>query len=216
MKKRDATHSLYGAGHVNATRVRECVAMPGVRNQVICSPQCVVDGLRRLWPQGVAYDPCSAAASVVGAARATETRGLIDPWPDRTYCNPPYGKSLFYPEQQADLWALEHTIRDRARELGEKPNFPEGLPLKTANLSDWLEMQLVESLGESVMLVPNRTNRKWLRRWRQSVAALVELDPIAFLDQKHAFPSPLVLGFVGPRDRRNDFYEAFGHIGDQA
>lgn len=217
-KKENALNSLYGKGHINATRTRECVAMPGTRNQTVLTPQSVVDGLNSLWPMGVNYDPCFPSDSedsyLVNANFHTKTRGLIDPWPDRTYANPPYGKSLFDPENQMEDLLLEEKIRAEAKEAGKTAKFPKGLPLKKAGLWDWLKMQLENSEGESVLLCPNRTNRKWLRAWRSKVDGLVELDPLAFLGEKQAFPAPLVLGFKGPKKRVKDFWEAFKHLGD--
>lgn len=226
--ERNALQPLYGDGHLNATRTRECVAMPGVRDQRVLTPQCVVDGLLALWADGVAYDAAGAPESLIGAARQTETRGLVDPWPDRTYCNPPYGECLFDPETQRPDYLIELELRrqrkavtdarKKAKKVGEKPPatpmpaLPPGLPLKKAGLIDWLDQQLRFSEGESVMLVPNRTHRRWLRMWRAEVDGLVELDPLAFLGAKSAAPFPLVFGYVGPRV--DAFHKAFAHLGD--
>lgn len=236
----DALSSLYGKGHaqatLNTTRTRECVAMPGVRNQVILTARTIIDGLRIFWPKGIAYDPAGAPGSFVGAARSTETRGLIDMWPPRTYCNPAYGTSLFDPENQMEAYLEECQLRDDYRDINSsrkekelKPlpiPWPKGLPIKPkAGLKDWLEMQLTKSEGESIMLVPNRTNRKWFRAWRRKVTALVELDPLTFHGFPQSFPAPLVLGFMLrlPKEqwvaspvhtRVLDFFKAFKHVGD--
>lgn len=219
--EKNALHSLYGEGHVNATRLRECVAMPGTRNQVVLTPQGVVDGLMALWPEGVAYDAAGTddQGSLVNAAQTTQTRGLLDPWPHRTYCNPPYGKSLFDPETQMEALLEEERIRKEHKEAGKKSiKWPEGLPVKKAGLWNWLEKQLEQYTKsvhhESVLLVPNRTNRKWLRDWRNTIPGAVELDPLCFVGHKQSFPAPLVLGFAGPLWRVDDFYEAFAHLGD--
>lgn len=228
----DALNSLYGKGHVNATRTRECVAMPGVREQRVLTSQPIIDGLLQFWPQGIAYDAAGAPGSLVGAAASTEKRGLIDPWPDRTYCNPPYGISLRDPMNEAEPWAREQVIRAEQREHvanckaeGLKAaalRFPKdsGLPIPKAGLADWLQMQLTMSLGESIMLVPNRTHRKWLRAWRQRCAALIELDPVTFVGFPQAFPAPLVLGLYTGNPtasaRRNAFWAAFADLGDPA
>lgn len=238
---KNALNSLYGEGHaqatLNKTRARECVAMPGVRNQVILTSQPIIDGLLEFWPKGIAYDAAGAPNSLVGAKVSTELRGLLDPWPDRTYCNCPYGKSLEDPAKDGELWAHEQTIREAHREINrerkerdEKPlplRFPKdsGMPVPTVGLDNWLQMQLTQSLGESIMLVPNRTHRPWLRRWRQKISALIELNPITFVGFPQAYPAPLVLGlFISPYNyvaqkqpsRVEDFHKAFAHVGDPA
>ncbi len=240
---KNALNSLYGEGHaqatLNKTRTRECVAMPGVRNQVILTPQCIVDGLLKFWPEGILYDPASDESEHIPCEDGTGTGGLIDPWPHRTYCNPPYGTSLFDPLNQMEDYLKECQIRDEYRDINKERKekklkalsipWPEGLPIKPkAGLKDWLQMQLTKSEGESIMLVPNRTHRKWLRDWRREVAALVELDPLTFHGFPQSFPAPLVLGFVTDASlscragrpsremRVRDFYEAFKHVGDPA
>lgn len=106
--KRNALKSLYGAGNQVRAMVGE-----GEREQEVLTPQSVVDGLRTLWPQGVGLDPCHAPGSLVGAAvqyrvegvlvdrpgkdpvriytpQEGELSGLVEPWLDRTYVNPPF------------------------------------------------------------------------------------------------------------------------------
>lgn len=228
----DALASLYGAGHAKASA-------SGIRNHTVLTSQPIVDGLLEMWPEGVAYDPCGpyeskvvdyvAMASgsafdgyLVGAKEVTSTRGLIDLWPDRTYANVPFGASLFDPETEADLLKLEQRLRVEAKAEAErrgvkkvKIDWPEGLPLKKAGLKDWLQWQLEASQGESILLAPNRTNRSWLREWRREVTGLVELNPITFVGSEQCYPAPLVLGFVGSKDRLPDFWGAFEHIGER-
>lgn len=99
----NALHSLYGEGHVNATRTRECVAMPGKREQSILSPQCIADGLERMWgPKGVSMDPCSSTNQLISAAYIPRN-GLDVKWPARTYCNPPYGELRKWLEHGAEF-----------------------------------------------------------------------------------------------------------------
>lgn len=214
----DALISLYGDGHANATRTRECVAMPGVRNQVVLTPACAVDGLNVFWPQGVGYDPCHAPESLIKAEKWTRTRGLLDPFLPRTFCNPPYGTSLLDPENELWPWLIELHIREMAKQAKTKAKFPPGLPLKKCNLSHWFERQLLNPQGESIMLVPNRTHRKWFRSWKKQMHGLMELDPLKFHDQKQAAPFPMVLGLhLGPTpvmSRVQEFYDAFAHLGD--
>lgn len=78
--KDGAMKSLHGRGHWNKVRTRECVAMPGLREQSIETPDHVWERLRRLWGEEP-WDPCPIGG----------TGGLDQDWPERTYCNPPYG-----------------------------------------------------------------------------------------------------------------------------
>ena len=185
----DALSSLYGQGHVDATRTRECVAMPGLREQTVFTPMEIVTALIALWGR-VAYDPChghpgavltrsgrklgklaklmadgwtreklvaeghaNATASVVPAERKTDSRGLIDPWVDATFCNPPYGE-----------------------------------------LRAWLEWAMAQ-LVDHIMLVPVRPHRTWWRKWAATIPPedLVYLNPVKFVGYDQAFPAPLCL-----------------------
>lgn len=91
----NALSSLYGQGHVDATRTRECVAMPGKREQEVLTPPSVIEAVQSLWPgTGIELDPCSNAGRHVPAAEHyvwPEQDGLTLPWRDCTYVNPPYG-----------------------------------------------------------------------------------------------------------------------------
>lgn len=224
---KNALKSLYGTGHADAAEKGK-----GIRNQVVLTPTNIIEGLEKFWPEGILYDAASDLACHIACEDGTGTRGLIDPWPDRSYCNPPYGTSLFDPVSELDAFIHECQIRKDHRETSErwkardlKPPplvFPEGLPIKPkAGLKDWLKMQITKSEGESIMLVPNRTHRKWFRDWRRQVTALVELDPVTFHRWSSSCPFPLVLGLrVIGRDtnktaaRIGKFHEAFAHVGD--
>lgn len=228
----NALNSLYGDGHANATRTRECVAMPGVREQVVLTPRPIVIGLESFWNGGVEYDPCHAPGSLICARRYTRTRGLIDPWPDKTYGNPPYGKSLPDPKKQAWPWIAEQVVRERQKQAKERnklrksgdlpgkaeriPRFPDGLPTKTVLLDAWMNHQLEYSEGESLLLVPVRTHRKWMRSWLHRVDDALFLDPLAFHGEKQSAPFPLVLGYVSryTNPRIDKFREAFAHVGE--
>lgn len=232
MNKPDALKSLYGAGHAaasdtdpdnetNAKRARECVAMPGVRNQIVYTPERILAPLRLFWPDGIAYDPCHGPDSIVGAAQHTTTRGLLDPWPHRTYCNPPFGRSLLDPAQHGDAFAEEQRIRKQIRKAHKraprKSEWPTGLPLASkhkVNLSAWCHHHILEGSGERVMLVPNRTNRKWLREWRHACDMLVDLAPFKFGGQTDPVPFAMVIGLVGARSHRAmEFAKCFEHLG---
>ena len=82
--------SLYGKGHVDATRTRECVAMPGLRKQEILTPATILDPVVALWGE-IELDPCADLAKHVQAKRHLHSEGLATPWADGTFVNPPYG-----------------------------------------------------------------------------------------------------------------------------
>ncbi len=235
---KNALKSLYGTGHADATEKGK-----GIRNQVVLTPQDIVDGLLKFWPEGILYDPASNEGEHIPCEDGTRTRGLITPWCHRTYCNPPYGTSLFDPFNQMTDYLRECEIREAHREVSARRkkeglklhalSFSEfdGLPVKPkAGLKDWLKMQLTKSEGESIMLVPNRTHRKWFRDWKRKVTAVIELDPVTFHGWSSSCPFPLVLGFclkpkglawhnhegVRIEQRRKDFYRAFSHVGEPA
>lgn len=230
----DALKSLYGAGHAAAsraelakTRTRECVAMPGARNQTVLTPQTVIDGLLALWPEGIAFDAAHGPESIVPAAEKTSTRGLLDSWPHRTYANPPYGACLRNPARDGAA-AHEHEVSKAAEKAAAKAEKrkPRSIrrpdSIEVAGLGDWLEHQLERSEGESVVLAPVRTHRKWFRAWLRRLGAAVFLDPLKFEGYAQAFPAPLVLGFyIGPQarialveERVVAFVRAFAHLGD--
>jgi len=101
----NALTSLWGQGHfaaqlahANKMRTRECVDMPGLRNPTILTPPCIIEAVLKVWPEGIALDPCAetgqGAYNVPAAQHITgeTTSGLERRWPYRTYVNPPFGK----------------------------------------------------------------------------------------------------------------------------
>lgn len=74
----------------------------GKRNQTVYTPQSIVDALLRLWPEGIAMDPCSGPDSIVPAlwnlmppingCKYDKKAGpaFIEYWPERTYVNPEF------------------------------------------------------------------------------------------------------------------------------
>lgn len=68
------------------------------RPQDINTPQFLIDAILELWPEGIAFDPCTNTASKIEALRTCtgdagpESNGLLYDWPDFTYANPPYNK----------------------------------------------------------------------------------------------------------------------------
>jgi hypothetical protein len=211
-----ALQSLYGDGHVNATRTRECVAMPGVRDQRVYTPDYICERLIKVWD--IEYDAAAGPDSLVPARRSTETRGLIDPWPLQTYCNPPYGESLFDPETQMEHYLRELAIREEhkanCKRTGKKTaiKWPAGFrPLKKAGLKNWFAMHMKAT--EAIVLVPVRTHRKWFREWWLSCNAVVALDPVTFTGMKQAAPFPCCLGYRGAHEER--FAASFCDIGSR-
>lgn len=80
----------------------------GHRPQEIYTPPAIIDALLRVWPH-IALDPCAGPQSLVGAldtyyipgrpnakgklvyaAQGDEQDGLVEPWVDYTYANPPF------------------------------------------------------------------------------------------------------------------------------
>jgi hypothetical protein len=87
-----ALRSFYGASdrQKKANTVKS-MACPGARPQEILTPRAIIDLLP--WP--VELDPCACVGSLVPAkvcyyGQPEDEGGLILPWMDRTYCNPPY------------------------------------------------------------------------------------------------------------------------------
>lgn len=72
------------------------VSRRGRRPQTVLTPYPIIDAMQRLWPDGIALDPCAPpgnAGSLVGAARwcdGDNADGLAVDWVDRTFVNPPY------------------------------------------------------------------------------------------------------------------------------
>ena len=98
----DALHSLFGQGHVDATRTRECVAMPGKREQSIFTPQDIADRLVLFWGDYPAMDPAWCPGQLVRAYEYPAD-GLVAHWPRRTFCNPPYGELQLWLEHGGDF-----------------------------------------------------------------------------------------------------------------
>ena len=66
----------------------------GTREQRVHTPARVMAALAGVWPEGIAFDPCGSPDSIVGAADQAYPEigrdGLSEPWPERTYFNPPF------------------------------------------------------------------------------------------------------------------------------
>lgn len=87
-KEHNALQTLWGSGDPTRDRARKNTAKsmisPGTRPQEIYTPQCIVDGLLRLWPNGIDLDPCSGPDSIVPAEGMYDgigdSDGLGDTW----------------------------------------------------------------------------------------------------------------------------------------
>lgn len=76
---------------MNALQSLHNGALTGKREQSIYTPQCIVDALLELWPEGIACDPCPGGPESIVPAVLKFEDGLRFPfWPARTYVNPPY------------------------------------------------------------------------------------------------------------------------------
>jgi hypothetical protein len=64
---------------------------------------------------------------------------------------------------------------------------------------------------EQIWLVPNRTGRKWFRRWRNELDAYLELDPVKFHGYALSAPWAMLLGYSGWNEL--DFREATRGLG---
>lgn len=98
MARSNALQTLWGSGDPERDRSRKNTAKsmisPGTRPQEIYTPQIVLDVVAEVWPEGIALDPCAGPDSLVQAfdeyCGGLHTDGLVAPWANRTYFNPPY------------------------------------------------------------------------------------------------------------------------------
>ncbi len=175
----NALQSLWGSGDVEKDRKRRNTAKSMIsppeggtdRPQEIYTPQCIVDVLKAVWPEGVWLDPCSGPDSIVGASRRccgsrrAGDDGLEVAWPHFTYFNPPYKylKDWLYKAYSEVLKA-------------------------GGNL-------------ELIGLFPVRTHRLWWRKTLLDFpgVTVVYLDPLKFAGYQQAFPAPLCLAYWGKR-----------------
>ncbi len=97
----NALQTLWGSGdperdiaRKNTAKSMISPATDGVdRPQEIYTPQLVLNVIARIWPEGIACDPCSGPLSLVIAPFKFDgitINGLTTPWFDFTYANPPY------------------------------------------------------------------------------------------------------------------------------
>lgn len=70
------------------------------REQEILTPSCITDFVRDIFGGPIMLDPCAAVDGTGNTVRADfiytgppgGADGLVEPWRDRTFCNPPFGK----------------------------------------------------------------------------------------------------------------------------
>lgn len=60
------------------------------RPQDVFTPQFLIDAILKVWPEGIAMDPCANPDAIVPADRYLYEAGETADWPPRTYLNPPY------------------------------------------------------------------------------------------------------------------------------
>lgn len=184
-----ALSSLYGQGHVDATRTRECVAMPGLREQTVFTPIEIVTVLLALWGR-VAYDPCHGHPGVVltkSGRKLGKLAALMEKgWTHEKlvaagHANPT--ASVIPAERKTDCRGLCDVWVDATF-----CNPPYG------NLREWLEYATGQP-ADHVLLVPVRPHRKWWRKWAATIPPedLVYLNPVKFVGYDQAFPAPLCL-----------------------
>ena len=162
------------------------------KKQTIYTPQCVIDAVLEVWPEGIACDPCAGPHDV--ESWADETRvpaqirayadgdvtdgvegwsvtggGLGFDWPTHTFVNPPYG-----------------------------------------DLKTWLPKCV--ATDECMALVPVRTHRTWWRDAALQANGICWMNPLKFVGYKSTFPAPLALMYWGHRVEA--FSTALAHLGD--
>lgn len=199
----NALSSLWGRGAADAVRTRECVAMPGKREQDILSPPEILDPLAKLW--GAPYptfDPFGSYQHTI----AYHTARLPDDgqryvWPDLTYGNPPYamlaralvGSAASYP----DAWDEGGKVTHRTK-LGAAPYY---FGHEDGRTKRWC------------FLIPVRSHRKWWRAiTNRDYVEVFELDPLTFVGYPQSFPAPLCLLFTCVE--RGAIAAAFKGLGD--
>lgn len=148
---------------------------PKKREQEILTPACITDFVRLVFGGEIALDPC-AAIRVESTVNATKIytglegdfNGLVEPWTDRTYCNPPFDK--------LKDWLAKAALEASLAGYGPVPE-----PKRISVLAPvrphrkWYRAACIEAKRTGFVL---------------------ELNPIAFIGFDQVFPAPLaLLGF---------------------
>lgn len=79
----------------HATALRGMVNGAKQHEQRIHTPMEILRPIAKLWPEGIACDPCGSPDSLVDAGEVYGPEfkikdSLLVPWPDRSFVNPPY------------------------------------------------------------------------------------------------------------------------------
>lgn len=190
MRRSDAMRGL-------ATANRE--DKPAEREQEIYTGEDIVRVLKRVWPRGIALDPCSGPLSIVNARESWQgtklivgrrgdgspitkwlnAPGLTQSWKRFTYANPPFDNLRFW---------LAKAMREAKR------------------------LQLSGDSAELMVLGPVRTNRGWYRAAWKHASARGALDPLVFGGYKDKFPAPCALLYWG--EHVEEFTQAMRGIGE--
>lgn len=162
------------------------------RPQAINTPLFLIRVISRLWPKGIALDPCSNVWSQVPA----RVRVLAKEVDDNTYCicSPPV-----YP-----------LTKDGGLSIDWPDYTYANVPYR--DLKPWLTKPVPTM--EHLILCPVRPNRIW---WCEAIStASVEcyLRPFAFDGHKQCYPTPLVMAYWGCRiDKFVTAFAEYGMIG---
>lgn len=72
--------------------IQSANAPQGTANQVVFTPDCILDLVRKIWPEGEIYDPFPAPLSPAALRLTPRWRldGFTEPWPNQSYANPPF------------------------------------------------------------------------------------------------------------------------------
>lgn len=164
-----ALRAYYGASdrQAQANTVKACIGAGSDRPQQILTPRPILDVIERLWPEGIALDPCGAPGSLVQAraefgphVEAPELHdGLALPWVDRTYLNPPF-------KYWAD-WLAKACAEHAA------------------------------GVQEIVALGPVRMQRRWYRAAWRNATLVVGLNPVKFVGYDSSLPESMCLLYWG-------------------
>lgn len=199
-----ALRVFYGARDKTTAELNTVKSMisPGDREQVIDTPEKIVDGLLKFWG-GVALDPCWSPSTIV----PSERHYYVPPRIEVYVTNKGEEKSrIAFKAAPGDLDGLELEWED-----GTFANPP------FKYLSAWLKKAQKEGERglEVILLGPVRTHRKWWRAAARSAkehGAVMELDPIKFRGYKQTFPQAMCLFYWGQFPAL--FADAFGEMGE--
>lgn len=198
-----ALRSLYGASdRQKKDNTVKALTSPGDRPQEIYTPTIVEDCILKVWPS-IELDPCWGPGSVLQAMEAY----YVPPRIELRRVGKKGAKEMkaytVFKAQPGEMDGLEEDWRDYTF---VNPPFKD--------LQAWLEkaQREAEKGFEIILLGPTRGHRKWFRAARKSTTRFCELNPLAFVGHKSAFPAPLFVAYWGQAG--SVFEEAFRPLGD--